>query len=250
MEYSDFLKRQSAAFIEIYQKKFAKTIIAAVLWTVFCFFIIEILSTYSNYDPVSKTHPVSILSFFFLRFSTNEIYSVVDNGKSVFLFFVSVFSLSLVNKVTVKSVLYLLLILVVCFLLDFSFCRLKGQAHHTVSNPHFDMWASEIIFLARLYIPLVLFAVVIQVIVSVEHIKVKQIVFLLIAVFFFNEVAYEVMALLRPAVFELIMSPVKSKATFYFVESALGSLLVASFFLGFHCAMTVPFSLASEQEKE
>ncbi|AYL97313.1 hypothetical protein [Mucilaginibacter celer] len=250
MQYSTFLKKQATAFVDIYQKQFLKTIGPAFLWTVLCFIIIEVLSNYSNYDTIAKTHPVSILSFFTLRFSSNEVYCLADNGKSVFLFFVSIFSVKLLHKVNIKSVVGLLLILIVCVLLDFSFFRLKGQLHHAVNNQNLDRWIANVIFHARIYIPLILFALVIQLNVFAQPIKPRQLVFLLIAVYFFNEAAYEVTLLLRGVIFELLMIPVKAKSTFYFVESALGSVLMASCFLGFHCAMTAPFSLTDVGEEK
>lgn len=250
MQYSTFLKKQAIAFIDIYKSQFTKTITSAFLWTILCFVIIQVLANYSHYDFITIKHPVSILSFFFNRFSSDEVYCIADNGKSVFLFFVSVFSIGLLDKVTPKSVLYLLIAFAGCVLLDFFFFRLNAQAHHAAYNYDLSKWLSEILFLCRLYIPLLLFAIMIRICISTQPINTKQIIFLLIAVFFFNEVAYEVMLLVRTSIFELITTTVKSKPSFYWVESALSTILIASFFLGYYCAMTAPFTLTAAAEQE
>lgn len=256
MQYSTFLKKQAIAFIDTYKRKFTKTITSAFLWTILCFVVIQVLANFSHYDFITIKHPVSILSFFFNRFSSDEVYCIADNGKSVFLFFVSIFSIGLLDKVTSKNVLYLLIAFAGCVLLDFFFFRLNAQAHHATYNYNLSTWLSEIFFLCRLYVSLLLFAIVIRICISTQPINTKQIIFLLIAVFFFNEVAYEVMLLVRTSVFELITAPVKSKPSFYWVESALSTILIASFFLGYHCAMTSPFILTDaaaiedEPEKE
>lgn len=250
MQYSTFLKKQAIAFIDIYKTKYTKTITSAFLWTILCFAAIQLLANYSHYDFITVKHPVSILSFFFNRFSTDEVYCIADNGKSVFLFFVSIFSIGLLDKVTPKSVLYLLIAFVGCVILDFFFFRLNAQAHNATYNYNMSRWLAEIIFLCRLYVPLLLFAIVIRICISTQPINAKQVVFLLIAVFFFNEVAYEVMLLIRTSIFELITAPIKSKPSFYWVESALSTILIASYFLGYHCAMTSPFILTEAAAKE
>lgn len=254
MQYSSFLKKQAIAFIDIYKSQFTKTIIPAFLWTILCFVVIQVLANYSHYDFITIKHPVSILSFFFNRFSSEEVYCIADNGKSVFLFFVSIFSIGLLDKVTTKNLLYLLIAFAGCAILDFFFFRLNAQAHHATYNYNLSKWLGEIIFLFRLYVPLLLFAIVMRICISTQPINTKQVIFLLITVFFFNEVAYEVMLLVRTSIFELITTPLKSKQSFYWVESALSTILIASFFLGYHCAMTAPFILsaasAPEEEEE
>lgn len=246
MLYSTFLKKQATAFVEVYQKYFTKTIKQAFLWTVLCFLVGWIISQFSNYNLISRTYPVSMLSFFVLRFSYKEAYSAVDNIKTVFIFFVAIFSINLIGKVTIKSILYLLLILFTCFLLDFSLFRLGEQLKEGTTNPHLVRWTSEVIFHLRIYIPLILFALIIQICTSKVKFTFRRLVFLLISVWFFNEVAYEIIELVRNCVFLLVLFPADTESSFYIAESILGCGLISLFFPGYYCAMTVPFSLMED----
>jgi ABC-type spermidine/putrescine transport system permease subunit I len=73
-----FLKKLFNQFVENYQQLFIKTFGYALLWTIFCFAIGQLLAAYSNYDPGTTTQPLSILSYFSLNFSLNTTYSFVD----------------------------------------------------------------------------------------------------------------------------------------------------------------------------
>jgi hypothetical protein len=246
MQYSTFFKMQSAALIDIYQERFTRTIWQAVLWTGISFIITAVISNYSQYDQSVKSIPVSVLSFFSLRFSFNETYSVVDNAKSIFIFFVSIFSISQVGKVTIKNIACLAAILFICCLLDLSFFQLKGQLHHGIDNRYLEKWASAVIYILRLYMPLVLFALTIQICTSGAKFKARNIVFLFITLYFFNEMTFLVISLMRTCVFELLLCLFNSKTSHFIAESILGAGLMASFVIGYHCAMTGPFVLGDD----
>jgi hypothetical protein len=249
MTLTAFLKKLLTAFVDVYEKLFFKTFRVAVLWTIFCFAIALLLAKYSEYDPTSKTHSVSILSYFLTRFSYKETYSYVDLVKTVFIFFVSIFSIKLLqNKVSLKAFLHLFATLIVCVFLDCALFRFKGQLHEELNgNINAVLWVGNIIFYLRLYMPLVLFALIIQICTSKAEFTLKKIILLLVSLWLFNEFAYEFTLLFRYTVIDLIQIPFKGASAYYTVESILGLPLTAAFFLGFYCAMTAPFTILEEK---
>jgi hypothetical protein len=242
MQFSLFLKSLLTEFVNVYKKHFTSTVRVALLWTILCFALIQVLATYCSYDPEIRATPVSILSFFILKFSINSTYSFVDLARTLFIFFVGIFSVNLNQKVTIKSIFYLLGTLAVCALLDCALFRLNYQLQGLFNtNLHALIWVNEVIVLLRNYLPLILFALVIQL--SLGKFSVKHIGFLLVSLWLFNELAYEFIMMVRPLVFNLIMITLKPLNFRYIVESVLGIPLIGFLFLGYYCAMTAPFYL-------
>lgn len=247
MRFSIYLKNLLTEFVNTYAKYFSSTVRAALLWTILCFAIIQVLATYCIYDPAIQVQPVSILSFFILKFSVNSTYSFVDLAKTLFIFFVAIFSVNLSKKVSVKNILYLLGTLVVCALLDCACFKLNSQLQLLFStNQHALIWVNEAVLLLRNYLPLILFAIAIQL--CNGKFTIKHIGFLLLSLWLFNELAYEFIMLVRPVLFSLIMITLKPMTYRYVVESILGIPLISFLFLGYYCAMTAPFSLLEEKK--
>jgi hypothetical protein len=247
MQFSLFLKKLLTEFVDVYKKYFSSTVKAALLWTILCFAIVQVLATYCSYDPGIRAQPVSVLSFFILKFSVNNTYSFVDLTRTLFIFFVAIFSVNLNQKVTTKNVIYLLGTLAVCALLDCALFRLNTQLQTLFStNAHALIWFNEIILLFRNYLPLLLFAIVIQL--CIGKFNAKHLGFLLIALWLFNELAYEFIMLIRPVLFSLLMITLKPMTWRYVMESVLGVPLIAFLFLGYYCAMTAPFYLPEEEK--
>src|SRR5258708_6344121 len=131
MQFAIHLKKLLTGFVEVYQKYFLKTFRTAFLWTILCFLIAALIAAFSDLDLILGRKPISILSYFFSRFSYRDVYAFGDDVKSIFLFFVSVFSVNLIRnsvvddrpkalskKITLKDALSLLATLVTCILLD------------------------------------------------------------------------------------------------------------------------------------
>ena len=244
MQFSLYLKNLLTEFVDVYKKYFTSTVRAALLWTILCFAIAQVLATYCEYDPGIKAQPVSILSFFILRFSINSTYSFVDLVKIIFIFFVAIFSINLNRKVKVKDVIYLLGILIVCALLDCALFRLNTQLQSTFQgNQHALLWFNGIIFQLRIYLPMMLFAIIIQLCLDNNLLTPQKIFFLFIALWLFNEFSYEFIMIIRPTLFSLIMITLKPLTYRYIVETVLGIPLIGFLFLGYYCAMTAPFYL-------
>jgi hypothetical protein len=249
MRFSIYLKNLLTEFIDVYAKYFSRTVKAALLWTILCFALAQILATYCTYDPGIRAQPVSLLSFFILRFSINSTYSFVDITKILFIFFVSIFSINLNRKVSVKDVAYLFGTLIVCALLDCALFRLGTQLESSVpTNSHAIIWFDEVILLLRTFLPLILFSIVIQLCLNKFKFNGIQLAYLLVSLWLFNEIAYEFIMLVRPVLFSLIMITLKPLPYRYIAESIFGIPLIAFLFLGYYCAMTAPFSLLEEKK--
>lgn len=240
MQLSLFLKNLLTEFVDVYKKYFTSTVRTALLWTILCFALIQVLATYCNYDPGIRAQPVSILSFFILKFSINNTYSFVDLARTLFIFFVAIFSVNLNQKVTIKSVLYLIVTLLFCALLDCALFRLNYQLQSMfTTNQHALIWINEVVILLRNYLPLILFALIIQL--CLGKFTTTHFGFLLISLWLFNEFAYEFIMMVRPLLFSLIMITLKPMTYRYVVESVLGIPMIGFLFLGYYCAMTAPF---------
>src|SRR5262245_55045508 len=139
MALTHFLKNLLSGIVDAYKNYFLKSFGAALVFTVLSFAAIGILVRYSAVDPVKGGNPLSLLSYFFERYSGHQTYAQADNAKSVFLFFVSLFSiglarisgnenkpeaagewslLSFIKNISWKDVLVLILIVLVCAAAD------------------------------------------------------------------------------------------------------------------------------------
>lgn len=246
MSLAKFLKSLFAQFVENYQQYFAKTFGYALLWTLLCFAIGQVLAAYSNYDPALTINPLSILTYFELNLSMNSTYSFVDGFKILFIFFVAVFSLNLLKKVSFLTVFYLFLTLFLCITLDYGFFLTGGLIKSGVSPIKFSylyLWLFSILAVLRLFVPFILFALAIQLSTGKLRFNFISFCYLFLSIWLFYEVSFEAMRFLRDNIFALILAAFKTKVYSYVMESLLGLPVVASFFVGYYCAMTKPFGI-------
>ena len=155
---------------------------------------------------------------------------------------------SLPFKASLKDIIYLFFILIACFFSDVELFRLDGQLFKVIDNHNFYRWAGAIIFQLRIYVPLVLFSLIIQIRVTKAEFNARKIAFLLISLWLCNEVSYEFVLAVRSWVFGLVLSPVANPDVFYYAESVLGIALIASLFAGYFCAMTAPFKIIEDDK--
>lgn len=246
MSYPIFLKNLLNQFIESYQQYFAKTFGYALLWTLLCFAIGQALAAYSYYDPQLTFQPISILSYFSFDVSLNNTYSFVDDFKIIFIFFVAIFSANLQKKISFGTVMLLVITLAVCVLIDYGLFYLGNVVSTAIAatrNSYLYRWALSIMVLLRLFIPYILFALAIQISTSKLRFSFQTLLYLLISIWLFYTVSHGLLQLLRDNLFTLILIPFKTKIYSYVMESLLALPLVASFFVGYYCAMTKPFTI-------
>jgi hypothetical protein len=269
MTFTQYLKAQLTDFVDTYKKYYIKTNGVTIVFTLVTFVFIALLYHFSIFDKTSTKKNISLLSYFFVRYSVADTYSIVDMSKTVFIFFVSVFSISLVrqkgNKMEtsnfnfsnfLKNIKgqdfgYLLSALLICTIVDYSLFKLDDLSARTHGGSPSDKWVHGILFLLRIYIPLIIFSITNYKMLTAHTSKLnfKNIVYLFVTLWLFNEFAYELSLFVRGHIFDLILLPF-SEDQHYLIESFLGVVLVSFYFLGYHSAITNSIILLNEDKQE
>jgi hypothetical protein len=263
----NYLKKQLVDFVDIYINYFKKTFGVAITFTLVCFVVAALLFRYSNFDTSVKARQISLLSYFFHRYSTGQTYSIIDLTKTVFVFFISLFSLGLLRisntvnasgelsfkyffrYVKFKDVLPLTATLILSAITDFILFRIDSYSAATTKSQNADVYIHDLCFHLRIYLPLIFFALTIRSLNSIKRTRLtlKRLLLLYIGLWLFNEFAYEVSTWVRSHLFGFILMPVDNPESYYLIESLIGIPLVAFYFLGYFSAMTTPLKL-TEQE--
>jgi hypothetical protein len=267
MKLNTFLKSQLEDFVNVYSKYFFRTMGITLILTLICFVVIALLEKFSDFDPSIKLKQISLLSYFFSRYSKGDTYSLIDLSKTVFIFFVSIFSLSLcrlsqdkkdnselkilafLKRIHYKDYFILIGILLISSLFDFLMFRIERISHLNVSNNELYYYIHGIIFLLRIYLPLILFGITIYRLIKGKAFKLtfRKLLFIFISLWLFNEFAFEFSLVIRNYVFGLILLPFKIENYFLF-ESILGIGLVAFYFLGYYSALTTSIELLDDKK--
>jgi len=187
----------------------------------------------------------------------------------VFIFFVSIFSITLIRledekfekinfsflafikKLKGKDFVYLTTALIISVIADYYLFKLDAISRKNNSGSVSVEWIHGIIFLFRIYLPLILFSIAKYKALTIKKVtlSLKNTFFLFIALWLFNEFAYEVSMSVRAHIFELILIPFPDDKQ-YFVESILGLVLVSFYFLGYHSAMTNSLNLLTQDNSD
>jgi hypothetical protein len=267
MQLTTFLKNQLTDFVDVYRKHLLQTIGVALTYTMFCFVVIAILLKVNDFDLSLDLGQKSILSFFFARYSIGEVYSIIDLSKTVFLFFVALFSLGIVrNNIEVfdksevgntsffkclnfNDIFSLTVVLIICSIADFGLFKLDTLVNNRIAAYSQNYYLNSLIFLIRLFLPLIIFGIYTYKLAYNKNLKLnfRKVLFLFIAVWLFNEFAYGFTFFVRDYIFPLFLLPFKHQQIF-FIESVLGIPLIAFLFLGYHSAMI--YSLKQQEEPE
>lgn len=257
MTFTNYLKAQLTDFVDTYKKYYLKTNATTVVFTLVTFVFIALLFHFSVFDKTGTKRNISLLSYFFVRYSFADTYSIVDLSKTVFIFFVSLFSISLIRQerneletsnynfsnfllnLKANDFLYLFVVLAISAIVDYILVQLDVLSLENFRGSATDRWIHGILFLLRVYVPLILFSFVNYKIVTGKkrNLNFKKFIWLFITLWLFNEFAYEVSLFIRGHIFELILLPFPFESQ-YFIESILGVPLVSFYFLGYHSAMT------------
>jgi hypothetical protein len=258
MKISDYLKKQFLDFIEVYRNYFWRTLGITFACSILCIVSAAILLRFSDFEQSNASKQVSLLSYFFHFYSKGDTYSIVDLTKSVFIFFVAFFSLSLirtenieaehkeisfsefVKKITIKDFASLICILLIVAFIDFILFKISGFFSSDSSFNSLNRYIHGLLYELRVYVPLILFSLSIYALSLKEGFKLtlKRLFILFISLWIFNVLAYELTLWIRSYVFGLILMPVSNIERFYFLESFLGIPLIVIYFLGYYSAMT------------
>jgi hypothetical protein len=266
MKFKTFLEKQFGDFIDVYDKYLIRTSGIALTYTLFCFVVIALLVRFSDFDPSASKKQLSMLSYFFVRYSKGDVYSIVDLSKTVFIFFVSIFSLGLtrinpskqektelkvvdfLKQICIKDIIYLIVVLILCSVLDYVLFQLDSLSLSNVSDNGLDKYFHGLIFQFRIYIPLVFFGLITYRLSSDKSLNInfKKVFLLFVSLWFFNEFAYELSYVVRTHIFGLILIPFSAEKQ-YFVESFIGMTLIAFYFVGYHSAMSTSLKLLENE---
>ena len=268
MTFSSSLAEVLSELVKNYGKYFKRTIGSTMVFTIFCFVGILFLVQYAQFDIAGNgKQPFSVVAYLFYRFSSFDTYCIADLSKTLFVFFVALFSIGFIRltsenlaetelsfmhffrKLTLKDGFVLILILIVSALLDIVLSKLDGILVVNIQNSLFVKYLSHLIFHIRLYLPLILFGLSTYSLTTLSSVRVsfKRIIFLYISVWIFNEFAYETLLWMQYHVFDLILMPLAEKPDRWFVfESFLSIPLVSFYFIGFSSAMTLSLKLTEK----
>jgi hypothetical protein len=269
MGFTDFLKSQLIDFVETYKKYFTRTFGIAITYASVCFLIVALLLRFSDFDKTVTGKQISLLSYLFHRYSKASTYSIIDLTKTVFILFVCFFSIGLtriskvetkagsllfkdfLGAVKIKDIFWLLIVFIVTVIIDLTLVRVSDFSFLNVKNTNAVIYIQEICFHLRIYIPLILFALTIWNLLGIGKTKLtpKAILFLYVALWLYNEFAYELSTWIRGHVFGLILMPIGDQKKYYLIESLIGIPLIAFFFLGYHSAMAMPAKFKNSESE-
>ena len=267
MTLTNYLKEQLLDFVDSYKKYFSQTLYITLILSLVCFAGAVFLLRFSEYDDHTMAKQISILSYFFHRYSNKDSYCLVDLTKTFFVFFVALFSVGLIrqtngeaenkelksfqffNKLYFRDVLLLTAVLFFASALDYAFSSLESYSTTLTISKATGSYIGTLMFHLRIYVPLFLFALSIRYLTNPGKttLTLKNILFLYISLWLFNEFAFEISVWVRYHLFNLILLPIEDPNKFYLYESILGIPLIAFFFLGYHSAMKIPLKLTERQ---
>jgi hypothetical protein len=257
MKFADYLRSQLTDIVDYYQQYLRRTIGTTIIFTAICFVVAALLLHFTEFSGRAAKTQISLLNYFFLSYSAGNVYRIVDFTKDVFIFFVALFSIGfarlknegipaeitfslLIRKINLKDITVMAGILILSAILDYFLFKMDGYSAEHTRNRSVDKYIHGTVFQLRIYVPLMLFALGIYVLRTEEIIKLKarNILFLYLSLWLFNEFAYELFMWCRSHVFALVLMPFDKSDSYYLLESVPGVVLMAFFFLGYHSALT------------
>jgi hypothetical protein len=255
MKFADFLRSQLTDIVDAYQQYLRRTIGITIIFTVICFVIAAFLLHFNEFSERLAKREVSLLHYFFLSYRGGKVYGIIDLTKNVFIFFVALFSVGFtrlkneatqltfsqfIRKINVKDITVLAGILIATIIIDYVLFNMDVYIAKHTSNRAVDEYLRGTVFQFRIYVTLILFALGVYVVNTSEKIKLtlKNILFLCVSLWIFNEFAYELFMWCRYHVFALVLIPFDKSANYYLLESIPGIPLIAFFFLGYHAVFT------------
>jgi hypothetical protein len=266
---SGFLQTLLVNLVGDYRKFFGRTFGVALIYSVACLLGMTILLWNSGAEVmVDKTH-VSLLSYFFTRLNAGPEYAMTDLSKVWFLFLVSLFTVSLlrvqtgeadgkeisfvyfIQKANIKDVFFLLITVVICSVIDPCLNLFCNWIYDGNGDPDLRRWGMSLLFQLRIYIPMVIFAIVVQRLTGNRSpgINFRKLILILVAFWMFNEFAYELSLAVRSLLFALVLIPFKEESKFIY-ESILGTGLIAFYFIGYYSVFTSPFGIFRAKEPD
>jgi hypothetical protein len=145
---------------------------------------------------------------------------------------------SFFDEIKPKDIGYLFMALIACLVIDYLLYQL-GTYAVAVHNNAIGQWVYYQVHFLRIFLPLLLFSFTSRLALTNNKftVTVKECLFALIALWIFNELAYEFSLFIRSHVLFLLLAPFPNDK-YFFVESILSIPLIALLFLGYHSVIT------------
>jgi hypothetical protein len=266
MKKKAFLINLLNSFVDIYNRYLLRTYGLTVAFSVVLFIVIALLFKFSDFEVLSTKKQISLLSFFFTKYSNGWTYSLVDLSKNIFIFFVSIFSISMIrmnnsqkdadeiklrkltNHFHFIDMINLIGVLIFCSIIDYLLFKLDTYSKNAINNQSINTWVHNIdLYILRVYIPLILFSLIIHKITIDNKVKItfKSICYIFISLWMMNEFMYEFVLFIRIYLFGIILAPFNPDNKFIY-ESIFSIFLIALTFLGYYSAMTKPLILLND----
>ena len=269
MKLPEFLEKQLLDFVVVYKKYYRKTFSVTLLLAIACFVISSVLFGASTFSRELKVEPEIIWSFFYGRYSQGRDYCLGDLIKIVFIFFVAFFALSfykfkresnevnnfyfvkLFKGITATDIVSILGVLLISCGVDYLLVMLENFFSRILTSTH-NVWiVHQTVFHVRIYLPLVLFAVICAWrLGNLERLTGRKILFLYISLWLFNEFNYETMVWVRGHCFAIVLLPFYNTDYYFLLENVLSIPITAFYFLGFSSAMAHPFEILEEEPND
>lgn len=254
MTFADNLKAQLNSFVDAYKNYFNRTFGTALTFTIVCVAMSVVLIRYSEF-PSRVLSNVSILNYFFETLSSQDVYCLADLSRIIFIFCVSIFSISLtrlihkeeekkelgfssfLKAITWKDLSALIITLIAAVIADVGLTKLYGLS---TSNITVDRYITNIWYHLRIYIPMILFTLTVHSLIMPGRgkISMKKILFLYVIFWILNSLSYQLSLWVSFYIFRLFLLPVEDPEKYYLIESFLSIPLIACYFIGFYSAMT------------
>ncbi len=261
MTFTSYLKFLLTDLVEQYRKHLRQTFGITVIFTMLAFVVIALLLKYSTFDRSVNTTQLNLLNYFFFRYSKGHTYSLVDLSKTVFIFFVSLYALGMTRrpadeKPALKHFLgtlsgrdmgVLTVTLLLNVLLDYLLFKLNRYFITEVAGRNTVNYLQLTIFHLRIYLPLIAFACALRFLTGKGKfaLTLKTVLWLYVALWLYNEFAYELALWIQLHIFSLLFMPVDDPAQASLLTSIAGIPVTAFFFIGYYVAMTAPFASSS-----
>jgi hypothetical protein len=257
MHYAKYLQLQLADFIDSYKKYFYETFGTTIVCTLVAMAFVSVLWHFNLSDQNTSTKQPTMVSYFFARHSYNDNYNIIDIARAAYIFMFSLFSLTLVRLqqnntesagfnfydflkvVQIQEAGYLLVALAACALADYGLFKMTAFASTSLDQSPVGRWLYGIVYLVRTYLPLLIFTYSNHKILTNGKASQQGANWLYVftTIWLCNVVAMDVWYFIRYYLFDLLLLPFPDTRRFLF-ESILSVPLIASFFLGYHSAIT------------
>ncbi|MCW3104154.1 MAG: hypothetical protein JWO09_2594 [Bacteroidetes bacterium] len=261
MRFIRFLKTQLIDFADTYERQFSKTYSIALVWSICAAAITLLLLKYTSFDDALHQRHNSLIGYFYFRYSTGSVYSLTDLTKIVFIFFISIFSLSLLRfkssepeisfsgalqTIKAEDLLMLLATLAAASFMDY----IINCGIYNLPSSAYTTWFYYLLFHCRIYLPLIMFSYMVCKLAAPGKVRftLYKTFLLFVALWLFNEFSYELYMFINNTLFRLVFASVETPDTLFILEGIFELFLIAFFFLGFHSAITSPLRMSPATE--